>query len=154
MAEITKKSGRGGARPNTGGARPGAGRPRKNPQGIAGSGLAPTPAEIAKVLADKAKAGVLPPHLAEVEAVLRVLEATVPQAVTREPLEFLLDVMQGKFRPTAAQLQAATTAAQYLHSKKDAPGGKKPAAQETAKTATAPGNKFAPRMPPHLAIAK
>lgn len=154
MAEIIKKSGRGGARPNTGGARPGAGRPRKNPPGVAGSGFAPTPAEVIKAATKKAKADGLPPHLDGVAAVLQELEASTPKVKTREPLEFLLDVMQGKYRPTSAQMQAAISAAQYVHSKKDAPGGKKPAAQENAKAAAAPGSKFAPRMPPHLAIAK
>lgn len=154
MTEITKKSGRGGARPNTGGARPGAGRPRKNPPGVAGPGFAPTPAEVIKAVKKKAKAEVLPPHLDGIAAILQELEASTPKVETREPLEFLLDVMQGKYRPTSAQMQAAISAAQYVHSKKDAPGGKKPAAQENAKAAAAPGSKFAPRMPPHLAIAK
>lgn len=36
----------------------------------------------------------------------------------RDPLEFLLAVMQRKINPNAAQLKAARAAAQYTHAKK------------------------------------
>lgn len=70
----------------------------------------------------------------------------VPAVVeTREPLEFLLDVMQGKVDPTARQLRAAVAAAQYFHMKKG-DGGKKDDADAKAKTAAS--GRFRPGAPP------
>jgi phage terminase small subunit len=53
------------------------------------------------------------------------------QGVSRDPLEFLLDVMQGKVRPSPDQLKAAVAATQYVHTKKGE-GGKKDAAKDAA----------------------
>ena len=53
---------------------------------------------------------------------------------TRDPLEFLLDVMQGTIEASAAQVRAAVAAAQYKHMKKG-DGGKKDEATEKAKKA-------------------
>lgn len=63
----------------------------------------------------------------------------------RDPVEFLLDVMQGLVDASPRQIQAATAAAQYLHAK---PGtdGKKGARKGAA--ADAAGGKFAATPPP------
>ena len=56
-----------------------------------------------------------------------------PPAYTdeRDPLEFLLDVMQGKVAANQVQVRAAIAAVQYLHTRtKD--GGKKERAQRRA----------------------
>lgn len=66
----------------------------------------------------------------------------------RDPLEFLLDVMQGKIEPSPNQLKAAQAAAQYVHCKKGE-GGKKNAKGDAAKTAGE--GKFAPASGPRLA---
>ena len=71
--------------------------------------------------------------------------------VRRDPLEFLLDVMQGKIIPTAEQLKAAQTAAQYMHAKKGESGGKKEEAAEKQKAAAS--GRFGMREPPRLAAA-
>ena len=68
----------------------------------------------------------------------------------RDPLEFLLDVMEGKYQPTEMQLRAALAAVQYEHPK--AATGKKPAAQAKAAEKSAPGSRFAPRLPAHLRL--
>lgn len=68
--------------------------------------------------------------------------------VTRDPLQFLLDVMQGKVDPSPAQLKAAQAAAQYVHAKKGE-GGKKEAKGDAAKAAGA--GRFAPASGPRLA---
>lgn len=63
----------------------------------------------------------------------------------RDPLEFLLNAMQGTIEPTTAQLRAAIAAAQYTHTKK-ADGGKKSDQADKAKAASA--GKFAPSSAP------
>lgn len=66
---------------------------------------------------------------------------------TRDPLEFLLDVMQGLVAPTKEQLSAARAAAQYKHPKKG-DAGKKDGAAEAAKRAGE--GKFSAASPPKL----
>jgi hypothetical protein len=73
--------------------------------------------------------------------------ASNPQRVrTRDPLKFLLQVMQGKFKPTRSQMRAATAVLPYVHARAAATG-KKTSAQSAAHEAVAPGGKFAPRVP-------
>lgn len=67
----------------------------------------------------------------------------------RDPLEFLLDVMQGKVEPSDAQLKAAQAAVGYMHNKPGA-DGKKAERQKAAQSAGA--GKFAASAPPKLAI--
>lgn len=67
----------------------------------------------------------------------------------RDPLEFLLDVMQGKIEPSPDQLKAAIAATQYVHMKKG-DGGKKEAEKDAAKKVA---NKFAVATPPKLITA-
>lgn len=76
-------------------------------------------------------------------------EPAPPPAVvaTRDPLEFLLDVMQGIVVPTKEQLSAARAAAQYKHAKKG-DAGKKEGSVAAAKVAAA--GKFAAAQPPKL----
>lgn len=69
------------------------------------------------------------------------------KAATRDPLEFLLDVMQGAIDPTREQLRAAIAATQYKHPKKG-DAGKKEGAAEKAKAAAA--GKFGAAQPPRL----
>lgn len=102
------------------------GGPRKNAGGVrAGAGRKPKPA---------------------------AKETVTPEApgLTRDPLEFLLDVMQGRVEANAGQIRAATAAAQYVHAKRGE-GGKKDAAGDRAKSAA--GGKFAPAAPPKLVAA-
>lgn len=102
------------------------GGPRKNSGGArAGAGRKPKPA---------AKEPVTP---------------EVP-GLTRDPLEFLLDVMQGRVEANAGQIRAATAAAQYVHSKKGE-GGKKDGKNAAAGHATK--GKFAPAAPPKLVVS-
>lgn len=63
----------------------------------------------------------------------------------RDPLEFLLKVMQGTVDPTPSQLRAAVAAAQYVHLKKG-DGGKKDEVADKAKRAGA--GKFGAAAPP------
>lgn len=72
-------------------------------------------------------------------------------ASQRDPLEFLLDVMQGVVEPSTAQMQAAIAAAQYMHAKAGADGKK--GQRKTAATGAA-GGKFAASAPPKLALVK
>jgi phage terminase small subunit len=67
----------------------------------------------------------------------------------RDPLQFLLDVMQGLIEPTPSQLKAAQAAAQYVHAKKGE-GGKKEQKQEAANKVA---SRFAPAAPPKLVAA-
>jgi phage terminase small subunit len=67
----------------------------------------------------------------------------------RDPLDFLLDVMQGLIEPTNAQLRAAAAAAQYTHAKKGE-GGKKEQQAEAAKKVA---SKFSSSAPPRLVAA-
>lgn len=64
----------------------------------------------------------------------------------RDPLQFLLDVMQGLIEPTPSQLKAAQAAAQYTHAKKGE-GGKKEQQAEAAKKVA---SRFAAAAPPKL----
>lgn len=67
----------------------------------------------------------------------------------RDPLEFLLDVMQGKLEPSPDQLKAAIAATQYLHTKKG-DGGKKEGELAAAKKVA---SKYAVSTPPRLIAA-
>jgi phage terminase small subunit len=67
----------------------------------------------------------------------------------RDPLEFLLDVMQGKVHPSPDQLKAAIAATQYTHAKRGE-GGKKEAKQDAAVEAAA--GRFRPKPPPLRAV--
>lgn len=69
------------------------------------------------------------------------------QAASRDPLEFLLDVMQGAIAPTREQMRAAIAATQYKHPKKG-DAGKKEGATEKAKAAAS--GKFGSSQPPRL----
>lgn len=69
----------------------------------------------------------------------------------RDPLEFLLDVMQGKIDARPEQLKAAVAAAQYVHAKRGE-GGKRDEAQKDAERAAA--GKFAAAAPPKLTAVK
>lgn len=72
-----------------------------------------------------------------------------PEAVaSRDPLDFLLDVMQGLVVPTREQLRAAIAATQYKHPKKG-DAGKKEGAAERAQVAGA-GKFAASAAPPKL----
>lgn len=69
---------------------------------------------------------------------------------SRDPLEFLLDVMQGVIEPTREQLRAAIAATQYKHPKKG-DAGKKDVAAEKAKAVAA--GKFGASQPPRLIVS-
>lgn len=69
----------------------------------------------------------------------------------RDPLEFLLDVMQGKVAANAAQVKAAIAAAPYVHPKKGE-GGKKEKAADAAKKAA--DGKFAPSQLPNVLMLR
>ena len=59
-------------------------------------------------------------------------DAAAPAALERDPLKFLLDVMQGRIDPTSAQIRAAEAALPYKHVKR-VDGGKKDEQLEKAK---------------------
>ena len=65
--------------------------------------------------------------------------------VTRDPLEFLLDVMQGKVDANATQLRAAVAAVQYKHTKRGDGGKKDETAEKAGKVV---GGRFGPAKPP------
>ena len=67
----------------------------------------------------------------------------------RDPLDFLLDVMQGTIDPTPSQLKAAIAATQYVHTKKGE-GGKKEQRQADAETVA---GRFSAGAPPKLVAA-
>ena len=67
-------------------------------------------------------------------------------STTRDPLEFLLDVMQSRVDANANQVRAAIAAIQYMHRKKG--DGKKEEAADAARKAAS--GKFAPSAPPKL----
>lgn len=71
--------------------------------------------------------------------------------VQRDPLEFLLDVMEGRVDPSPAQMQAAIAAAQYMHAKAGSDGKKGQRKQAAAEVA---GGKFKASEPPRLALVK
>lgn len=78
----------------------------------------------------------------------------VPETVEiegRDPLQFLLDVMQGVIVPSPEQLKAAQTAVQYMHPKKGESSGKKEAAEDAQKSAAS--GRFGMREAPRLAAA-
>lgn len=102
--------------PGWGGARPGSGRKPAN-------GL------ISKKLA---------------ETIAETLGAPA-ESETRDPLEFLLDVMQGKLQAKPTQVRAAIAAAQYKHVKR-AQGGQRDEQMSKAKGAAA--RKFSPAAAP------
>jgi phage terminase small subunit len=83
----------------------------------------------------------------------RTAEATPEKAgdrkPTRDPLEYLLDVMQGLVTPTVDQLKAAIAATQYVHTKKGE-GGKKDAAKEAAQEVAT--GRFKSKPPPLRAV--
>jgi phage terminase small subunit len=125
MAGMKGKSG--GARPNSGGARPNSGGKRPG-------------------------AGRKPKQPRADESAKQQMPTTAPASEpTRDPLEFLLDVMQGRVDAKPAQVRAAIAAAQYKHMKKG-DGGKKDEAADKAKKAAAGGGKFAPAKPPTLIV--
>lgn len=75
-----------------------------------------------------------------------------PEAVAhRDPLQFLIDVMQGLTDPSPSQLKAAIAATQYVHAKKGE-GGKKDERGEAAKKAAT--GKFAAAAPPLKLVRK
>jgi hypothetical protein len=63
----------------------------------------------------------------------------------RDPLQFLLDVMQGKVEASATQLRAAVAAVQYTHAKRGEGGKREEQADRAKKAAT---GKFAAAAPP------
>jgi phage terminase small subunit len=67
----------------------------------------------------------------------------------RDPLAFLLDVMQGKVEANPTQLKAAIAAAQYVHTKTH-DGGKKEEVLKRAREVAA--GRFAPKEPPKLVV--
>jgi hypothetical protein len=117
-----------GAKGRSGGARPGAGRKKKNPDVEVRLESQPHGGALKRSEA-------LPQEPALVE--------------TRDPLEFLLDVMQGTVEPSAAQLKAAIAATQYKHAKMGE-GGKKDARADAAKQV---GGRFSQAAPPRLAAS-
>lgn len=140
MAGVKGRSG--GARPNTGGKRPGAGRKRKAPA------TAPTVDQVAPASAG-GQEGVAAASADDVHGSEPGQDPDAAASLLpRDPLDFLLDVMQGKVSPNSQQMQAAIAAAPYLHSKKEQ-AGKKIAALAKAKDAAA-GGKFGRKQPPRL----
>lgn len=77
--------------------------------------------------------------------------AEAPPAIseTRDPLEFLLDVMQGRTEANMMQVRSAIAAAQYVHVKR-ADGGKKD--ERAGKAKKAASGKFASSEPPKLVV--
>lgn len=67
-------------------------------------------------------------------------------STTRDPLEFLLDVMQGLIDANAGQIRAAIAAMPYQYRKMG--NGKKEEAADAARKAAS--GKFAPSAPPKL----
>lgn len=74
-------------------------------------------------------------------------EQTIATSGNQTPLEFLLAVMNDNALADKLRLEAAKTAAQYVHPKKGE-GGKKDDAAERAKAAA--GGKFGVRQGPRL----
>lgn len=73
------------------------------------------------------------------------------QVAERDPLQFLLDVMQGLVEANPTQLRAAIAATQYMHAKKGESSGKKDEAETKQKAASA--GRFGKREAPRLAAA-
>jgi phage terminase small subunit len=76
-------------------------------------------------------------------------KVTIVTTGRQTPLEFLLDVMNDNEVDDKLRLEAAKTAAQYVHAKKGE-GGKKDEKQDAADKARA--GKFAPSAPPRLIV--
>lgn len=74
-------------------------------------------------------------------------ELTIATSGNQTPLEFLLAVMNNNAIADKLRLDAAKTAAQYVHPKKGE-GGKSKDAADRAKAAA--GGKFGPRQGPRL----
>lgn len=77
------------------------------------------------------------------------VETPVAVTETRDPLEFLLDVMQGRTEANMMQVRSAIAAAQYVHVKR-ADGGKKDEQANKAKKAGA--GRYASAAPPKLVV--
>ena len=75
-------------------------------------------------------------------------KATDLSVATRDPLVFLLDVMEGRIDPSPSQLKAAVAAARFLHAPK-AEVGKKEGRDAEARDVVA--GRFAPGRAPQLA---
>lgn len=67
----------------------------------------------------------------------------------KEPLDFLMDVINDPKAPLSARVRAAVAAAQYKHTKTH-DGGKKDAKADAAKKAA--GGRFKPAAPPKLVV--
>jgi phage terminase small subunit len=78
-------------------------------------------------------------------------DLTIATSGNQTPLEFLLTVMNDNMIADKLRLEAAKTAAQYVHPKKGESSGSKDAAAEAAKNAST--GKFGMREPPKLAAA-
>lgn len=78
-------------------------------------------------------------------------DLTIATSGTQTPLEFLITVMNDNGVADKLRLEAAKTAAQYVHPKKGESSGKKDEAAARAKEAGA--GKFGRREPPKLVAA-
>lgn len=78
-------------------------------------------------------------------------DLTIATSGDQSPLEFLLSVMNDNAIADKLRLEAAKTAAQYVHPKKGESSGKKEEAEARAKAAGA--GKFGRREPPKLVAA-
>lgn len=78
-------------------------------------------------------------------------ELTIATSGDQTPLEFLLTVMNDNAIADKLRLEAAKTAAQYVHPKKGE-GGKADDAAQKAKAAAA--GKYGPRTGPRLVVSK
>jgi len=150
MAGVKGRSG--GARPNTGGARPGAGAPRKKTQldlavdtKISAAAAAKKVKKDASLIEKEVIASAAKPEVS-VEDRKAIMEELFPKG-SRDPLEFLLDVMQMPLLPPDLRIKAAMKAVDFKHRK---PGevGKKEAIGEAAENVQT--GRFAPTSPPRL----
>lgn len=78
-------------------------------------------------------------------------ELTIATSGDQTPLEFLLSVMNDNAVADRLRLEAAKTAAQYVHPKKGESNGKKDDAEAKKKSAAA--GRFGRREPPKLVAA-
>ena len=117
-----RKGRSGGPRKNSGGARPGAGRKRKIPLPAAAS----QPQSSVEVHLEQQGHG---------GALKRSQSVPVPME-QKDMLQLLQDVALGRTEASALQVRAAIAAVQYTHPK-FGDGGKKEAAEEAAKKASA-----------------
>ena len=79
-------------------------------------------------------------------------KVTIATSGNQTPLEFLLSVMNDNDVEDKLRLEAAKTAAKYVHPKKGESSGKKEAAEERAKSAGA--GKYGQRAGPRLVASK